>query len=75
MPVALKAQWVVQGGLIPGQPMEEYSRFWSYTSAHYEEDGGKRGNAFDTVQKEASEYATRLENGGLNWVTLSYIWM
>lgn len=72
---ALKAQWVVRAGLIPGDAMDDYSRAWSYTSNDYTADGGKRGERFTKADKEAHEWAGKLRDGGLNWVTLEYMWM
>lgn len=75
MPVALKAQWVVRGGFIPGEPMESYTEVWSYTSVHYEADGNRRGEEFERMDAEASRHAARLRAGGVNCVTLEYLWM
>ena len=73
--MAAKAFWQVQAGLIPGQPMAQYNKAWSYTSQDYAEDGDERGYIFDEMRREAHDYATELERGGLNWVTLSYVWL
>lgn len=72
---ALKAQWVVRAGLIPGEAMTEYSKAWSYTSKDYSDDGNKRGGIFFRAAVEADSYAGDLRDGGLNWVTLEYLWM
>lgn len=72
---ALKAQWVVRAGLIPGEAMDEYSKAWSYTSNDYTADGGKRGALFIESDTEANRHARDLRGGGLNWVTLEYLWM
>ena len=72
---ALKAMWNVQAGLIIGEPMHEYSRSWSYTSKEYQSDQNKRGPEFQEMQAKATAYATGLQNGGLNWVNLTYVWL
>lgn len=38
MPLALKAQFTVTAGIIPGDAMPEYTRVWHYTSADLEHD-------------------------------------
>ena len=38
MPLALKARFTVQAGVIPGQAMEEYTKSWLYTSVDWEAD-------------------------------------
>jgi len=71
---ALKAQWVVQSGIIVGEPMHDLTRVWSYTSKHFSGDGDRRGAIFKDIQKQAYDHAASLEPS-MNWVTLSYIWM
>jgi hypothetical protein len=38
MPVAAKASWTVQAGIIPAQPRPELSKSWWYTSLDAEAD-------------------------------------
>lgn len=73
--VALKASWQVRAGLIPGTAMTEYDKSWLYTSDHYTADGRQRGEIYERAGTEAHEYAAQLETGGLNWVTLEYLWL
>lgn len=73
--VTLKASWQVRAGLIPGTPMPEYFQAWNYSSDHYHKDGNRRGGIFKARQDEAANYAAQLQNGGLNWVTLEYLWL
>jgi hypothetical protein len=79
--VALKASWQVRAGLIPGTPMSEYDKTWLYSSLHYEMDGGEQammqaeGSHFNALKKQAHDYAASLERGGLNWVTVEYLWL
>lgn len=75
MPNALKAMWEVTAGLIPEEPMQEYTRAWVYTSNDYEADGNKRAVRFGSKDEEAREYVKHLTKGGLNWVNFSYIWL
>lgn len=72
---ALKAQWVVRAGLIPGDEMTEYRKVWSYVSNDYALDGNKRDARYAAMMVEASAYAADLQGGGLNWVNLEYMWM
>jgi hypothetical protein len=73
--VALKAQWVVSCGLIPGDVMMEYTRAWSYTSIDWQADGHKRGERWHAMSGEAHAYAVGLEDGGLNHVRVEFLWM
>lgn len=73
--LALKAQWVVKAGLIAGESMDGHARAWSYTSEDYEADGNHRGERFNRMAADANDYAMGLQEGGLNWVTLEYMWM
>ena len=73
--VALKAQWVVRAGLIPGDEMSEYTKAWSYTSVDFKEDGNARGERFSKMDMEAERYGAALRFGGLNWVNVEYMWM
>ena len=73
--VALKAQWAVYAGLIPGQDMTECTRAWSYTSVDFAADGGKRGERFEAMSSAAHAYADGMEVGGLNHVRVEYLWL
>jgi hypothetical protein len=72
---AAKAFWQVSAGLIPGKPMREYSKGWSYDSNHFEADGNRMGETYIKMLGEANEYAKDLQLRGLNWVTLTYVWL
>ena len=72
---ALKAQWVVAAGLVPGEPMERYGRTWQYTSTDYQLDGNRRGAVFERCQQVVRDYVEYLQSAGLNWVTQGYVWM
>jgi len=73
--VALKAQWIVYCGVIPGTDMLEHSRGWSYTSVDWDADGSRRGDRWHAAATEAHTYAAGLEEGGLNHVRVEYLWM
>jgi hypothetical protein len=68
------AQWIVRGGMQPGEQMPEHSKAFTYTGAQYVLDGERRGEAFEAVQAEANRYASKLQAGGLMWVTVDYVW-
>lgn len=73
----LKASWQVHAGLIPGQAIPEYTKTWHYTSTEYEQESGllmPQRPRFQDMQREAQEYAEFLQDGGLNWVNLAYVW-
>lgn len=79
--VAAKAFFEVTAGLIPNEPMPEYSKRWAYTSEDYAADGGTQaslqneGSRYYTIQTNAHTYAKMLEKGGLNWVRVDYLWV
>lgn len=73
----------VQAGLIPGQPMEEFTRRWGFTAREWDEmhsedkDVAKEAlDAWDRVHGWAREYAARLQNPHtVNWVRMDWIWL
>jgi hypothetical protein len=77
---ALKAAWEIHAGLIPGQPMKEYTRRLIYTSTDYDTDGEHaKDEAYQTIfnarQFEAMSYHLQMSNPRLNnWAELSFIW-
>lgn len=77
--LALKAQWHVSAGIIPGTPMPEHSRAWNYTSADYEADyklPEDQPTKFVAMRTEAQAYADQLfDPRVLNWVKLEWIWL
>jgi hypothetical protein len=72
---ALKAQWAVYGGIMPGQDMAEYTMAWSYTSEDFEADGHVRGLRYHEKSALAHDYVRALEAGGLNHARLEYLWL
>lgn len=81
MPLALKAAWEVRAGIIPGQPMEEFSKAWHYTSQDYEADCAMpvdtaEQSRFQRMAAEARAYADGLvDPRRLNWVTCTWMWL
>jgi len=73
--VALKAQWAVYAGLLPGQDMTEHTKTWSYTSLDYDKDGGARGFRWMGMGADAHAYAGQLAARGLNHVRVEYLWL
>ncbi len=74
-----RAAWEVTAGLIPGQPMAEYTRRWILTSSEwYGTDGQQSAQGaalFNAALVAAHEYARYLMNpGALNWVRVDWIW-
>ncbi len=80
MPEAARCAWEVTAGLIPGEPMPEYTRRWGLTASQWyapDEDGpSHQGVAlYNACLVAAVEYARYLMNpGSLNWVKVEWIW-
>ena len=73
MPLALKAQWVVTAGVIPGEKIDEYTRIWQMDNQETEAEN--RSEIFSNYVNEATEYAAHLQNPEyVNWVNLEWIW-
>lgn len=71
---ALKARWVVTAGIILGQPIEEHTQVWEYTSADHASDTD--GSVFRRRRDAAHSYAANLNDPRfLNWVDLQFMWM
>lgn len=77
---ALKAAWEVRAGLIPGQPLPEWTKRFVYTSAQVEEDGQHAKDVtyqtiFNKRQFEAMSYHLQMSNPQIsNWAELTFIW-
>jgi hypothetical protein len=75
-----KAAWRVMAGVIPGQPIEEYTRTWTYTSEDYEEDGRHaKDAAYQPIMLklmfEAMAYQMQMSDHRiLNFSMLEWIW-
>ena len=79
----LRCTWSVTAGIIPGEPIPDYSRQWCLTSEQWEKDlaAANQGNpdppwTFLAYQTAAREYAQSLENPrSLNWVKCEWMWL
>lgn len=73
---AAKASWVVRAGIVPGHPMDEYTRSFGISSGELDPlDADQRNRLYRSKVIEAMEYAVGLQDPGrLNWVTLEWIW-
>jgi hypothetical protein len=64
-------------GVLPGQPMEEFTRRWFMTSRDWQEYGPEqRTNALCDLAGKANAYATflMLQPDRLNWVKTEWVW-
>lgn len=73
----LRCVWKVVGGIIPEQPLAEYTRRWLLTSETYYAEYEQQSIAtFERFKNEAHDYARDLENPGLlNWVSIEWIYL
>lgn len=68
-------------GVIPGTPIPEYSKQWSYNNDDYENDvvsydGGETPSILDRYLKEAHDYSISITQPRyVNWVRLEWIWI
>lgn len=69
----------VQAGLIPGEPMPEYTRRWGWSSSDQERLGAGDKEAYTLYIRmagESREYAASLEDPRkVNWVRRDWIWL
>lgn len=73
MPIALKAQWVVTAGIVPGEKIDELTKIWQMTNQ--ETEAKNKSEIFFRYVKEATEYAAHLQKTEyINWVNLEWIW-
>lgn len=77
---ALKASWIVQGGIIPGESLPNFTKTWSYTSADAEIDRTQNTKPEDQAifskrRAEAMDYYLQISVPHiLNWATVSFMW-
>ena len=67
----LRCAWTVMAGILPGEPMDEFTRTWSIMSEAYEKDP----ECFQRFRDEVHEYAKSLTDPGLNWVHTDWIYI
>ena len=69
----------VQAGVILEQPMDEYTRRWTWTSSNQERLSAGDPEAqmqYLSMAGESREYAAWLEHPGrVNWVRRTWIWL
>lgn len=77
--IALKALIDVFAGVIPGEPLPEYTKQWRYTSADYEADQktpADQPTIFSKYLDESHDYAKGLSNPAyVNWVRVTWNWV
>jgi hypothetical protein len=71
---AARCWWEVTAGIVPGEPMLEYTRRWGLTSGEWESP--PRVALYNAALVGALEYARYLmEPQRVNWVRLEWIWV
>jgi len=83
MPAALKAQWTVHAGVIPGQSLPLFTRTWQYTSMeddldrHDNPDGNPAFHSrLSKMRAEVMDYYLQVSLPQLNnWATIEFIWL
>jgi hypothetical protein len=76
---ACKAIFQVHAGIVPGHPIPELSKRWTYSSEDYRKDcemAKEQETKFTALLKEAHAYALQTTDPRLvNWVTVEWIWI
>ena len=74
---ALKCLIAVTAGLVPEEPLDEHSRFWSFTSEGVEKiQSDPNDHTYRDAMGAALNYAAYLQNPALtNWVKLEWTWV
>lgn len=74
---ALKAYFQVTAGILLGQPDEQFTRRYDYTSDDYATDQNNGApEIFNKIKYEASDYALDITNPGIvNWVKTEFVWL
>jgi hypothetical protein len=68
----------VTAGVVLNQPVPEYSRQYSYTSADYEADKvlTNEPSRLTSITIDAYDYARRISKPNkVNWVNVKWIWL
>lgn len=77
-PNAVRCRWRVTGGILPGMPEHEYTKFYELSVDEY--DGGKGGlTRFLELEALAGAYARYLQiqctvGRGPNWTEIDFLW-
>ena len=80
MPIlALSATWEVRAGVIPGEPLPQFTRRFEYTS--HDRDADEKGSSpafhakFSQLRAQAMDYYLQVSLPHLNnWATITFIW-
>lgn len=79
MPLAMKAQWTLTAGILPGEPMPEFTKQWSYTNVDHKKDQGvpsEEPTIYSEKIDEVYDLAKGMCNPGyVNWVKVEFIWL
>jgi hypothetical protein len=79
MPLAAKLIIEVVAGVIPNQPMPEYTRHWEWTSedqALLDAGDGEARERYIALHGASREYAASLEDPRrVNWVRRDWVWL
>jgi len=68
---ALKCSIVVKAGVIPGEPIENYTRAWEFTQRDLDNPP-----TYIDQTGAAMNYAMSLQNPkAINWVMFEWLWM
>jgi len=76
----LTGAWEVVAGVLPGEPLKEYTKRFLYTSDDAEKDrqnndDGEPTNVFTEKMQQAYDYAMQITNPSkVNWVRVDFIW-
>jgi hypothetical protein len=78
----LKACWTVQAGIIPCEPLPQFTKRWEYTSQEHQDDqhpGVKADPAYHTefarMRAEAIDYYVQVSLPHLNnWAQITFVW-
>lgn len=71
---ALKGQWTVTAGIVPGALEKNYTRHWVYTSDDLASD--KNGEKWNRLKNEAYDYAKEITDPAkVNWVAVDWVWL
>jgi hypothetical protein len=76
---ACKALFQVSAGVVPGEPIAEYGKRWSYDADEFEQDRETpedQPTIFSKRLQEAHHYAMGLSNPAyVNWVRVDWLWV
>lgn len=75
----IKAFWLVNAGVIPGQKIDQYSKVWEYTCGDYKNDqkkGPTELTRLSEILMEVTQYQIALSDPCyVNWVRSEFIWI